>query len=91
MRNASDALEHYSDVPIKVTAEVGRLTLTVREIVSLEEGSILRTSKPAGESVDLYFGGIPAATADVTTVNGALLLQISGFVPPACMRKTARS
>ncbi len=91
MRNTSEALEQYSDVPIKVAAEIGRLTLAVREIVSLEEGSVLRTSKPVGESVDLYFGGIRAASADIVTVDGGLLLRITGFVPPACIRKRARS
>jgi len=49
----SNEIRYFVDVPLTLTVELGRAKKTFREILELEEGSIIELNKQAGESVDL--------------------------------------
>ena len=53
------------DVTINVTVELGRARLSIREILSLGEGSIIELQKLAGEPVDLLVNGKLIAKGEV--------------------------
>ncbi len=87
MQNTPESLESFADVPVEIRAEVGRLTLPVRDILALREGSVLRTGKPAGEALDLYAGGIRMAATDIVAAAGRVSVRITGFVPAGMRRR----
>ena len=68
------------DVTINVTVELGRARLTVREILSLGEGSIIELQKLAGEPVDLLVNGKLIARGEVVVIDECFGVRITEIV-----------
>lgn len=56
MPSAIEELARYLDVPLDVEVELDRRILTVREILDLDVGSIIRMNRSAGENLDVWIG-----------------------------------
>lgn len=55
--NAIDEVALYLDVPLDIEVELDRRILTVREILDLEQGAVIRMNRSAGENLDVRIGG----------------------------------
>jgi flagellar motor switch protein FliN len=73
---SSETVARYADVPVELLAELGRTTLTVREILRLEPHSLITLPRPAGESVDLCVGGACVGRGEVVVADDCLALRI---------------
>ena len=62
-------LEHVYDVPVRISIEVGRLRLRVRDLITLVRGSVVELKKPAGEPFDICINGVAVARGEVITVD----------------------
>jgi len=83
--NPSEVLESFAELPFTVEAELGRLSLTIGEILALEEGTILRTDHPAGSPFPLSVGGAVIASAGAVVVGDLLAMRVES------LHKIARS
>jgi flagellar motor switch/type III secretory pathway protein FliN len=72
-------LARYSQIPLTVEAELGRRTLTVREILSLSTGSVMRLPIPVGSKVAVVVGGAPFGVGDIMRRGKAVAVRISNF------------
>ncbi len=50
-------LDLLLDIPLEVSVEVGRSRILVRDLLQLQEGSLIELDKLAGEPLDLYVNG----------------------------------
>ncbi|MEI0518575.1 flagellar motor switch protein FliN [Brachyspira murdochii] len=75
--NNSGNISLLMDVTINVTVELGRARLTVREILSLGEGSIIELQKLAGEPVDLLVNGKLIARGEVVVIDECFGVRIT--------------
>ena len=57
------------DVAVKVTLEVGRARMTIREFLKLAPGSIVELERPAGDPLDVYVNDRLVAHGEVVMVN----------------------
>lgn len=73
---SSETAARYAEVPIELAAELGRTTLTVREILQLEQNSLIRLSRAASENLDLLIGGAPVGTAEIVAGDESIALRI---------------
>ena len=48
----------YLDVPMDIEVELDRRILTVRQILDLDLGSVIRMNRSAGENLDVRIGGM---------------------------------
>ncbi|WP_304333219.1 flagellar motor switch protein FliN [Brachyspira innocens] len=78
--NNSGNISLLMDVTINVTVELGRARLTVREILSLGEGSIIELQKLAGEPVDLLVNGKLIARGEVVVIDECFGVRITEIV-----------
>jgi len=72
-------LELILDIPLRVTVELGRTKMTIRELLRLNEGSVIELSTPTGEPLDILINQKPIAKGEVVVVNeryGIRLLSI---------------
>lgn len=69
----------YADVPLEVQAELDRKALTVREIMQLEVGGVIRMTRSAGENVDIVVGGALVAYGEIVIIEEALGVRITDF------------
>ena len=57
------------DVPVRVTIEVGRLRLRVKDLIRLASGSLIEIKRPAGEPFDICINGVQVARGEVINVE----------------------
>jgi flagellar motor switch protein FliN len=74
-RNSS--IDLIRDVPLKVTVELGRASLTVREILALGAGSVVELDRLAGESVDVLVNDRLIARGEVVIVDESFGVRVT--------------
>ena len=70
------------DVDMEVTVELGRSSRTVKDILSLGEGSIIELDKLAGEPVDLLANGKPIAKGEVVVIDENFGVRVTEIINP---------
>ncbi len=66
-----------ADVPLDVVVEIGRAKLPIRELLTLDEGSVVNLTRTVGEPVDLLVNGTPTARGDIVVVDGRLGIRVT--------------
>jgi flagellar motor switch protein FliN/FliY len=56
---------------------LGETTMTIREILHLEKGSVIDLDKPAGESVEVYVNGRIVGKGEVMVYEKNLAIRIN--------------
>lgn len=79
MENAS-TLAFLQDFPVEVTVELGRATLTIREIAELGEHDVIALDRPSDRPVDLVAGGRVLARGQPVVVGDRVTLRIVEIV-----------
>jgi flagellar motor switch protein FliN/FliY len=69
-------LDLLLDVPLDVTAELGRTMRRVRDVLAMGPGSIVELDKMAGEPVDLLVNGKPIAKGEVVVIDENFAVRI---------------
>ncbi len=68
------------DVTMNMTVELGRATMTIKNILSLGEGSIIKLQKLAGEPVDLLVNGKLIARGEVVVIDENFGVRVTDIV-----------
>jgi flagellar motor switch protein FliN/FliY len=76
---ASEEIGHLADVLVDVDVELDRKTMTVREILMLDQGSIIKMMRSAGENIDIYVGGAMLGSGEIVIIEEAVGVRITGF------------
>jgi flagellar motor switch protein FliN len=74
-----DQLERLADVPVEIGVEMDRRILTVREILDLREGSLIGTTRSAGENIDIYIGGVLVGFGEIVVIENLIGVRITDF------------
>ena len=69
-----------ADVSLSITAELGRTSLRVSELLGLEPGSVIELDREAGSPVDLLVNGSLFARAEVIVVDGNYAVRICELI-----------
>jgi flagellar motor switch protein FliN/FliY len=67
------------EVPVEVEVELDRRLMTTREVLQLTEGSVMATSRSAGENIDIYIGGVLCGSGEIVVIENALGVRITDF------------
>lgn len=70
------------DVTMNMTVELGRATMTIRDILGLGEGSIIELQKLAGEPVDLLVNGKLIARGEVVVIDENFGVRVTDIINP---------
>ncbi len=85
LRNAADSrhdLDFILDIPLEVSAELGRRRLLVNELLQLEEGAVLELNKLAGEPLELFVNGKLVARGEAVVVNDKFGVRLTDIISP---------
>lgn len=80
---ARPALESIYDVPVRVTAVLGKTRINVADLMKLESGSIIELDRRVGEPIDLYVNDRLIARGELVMVDGALGVTMTEIVKKA--------
>lgn len=78
MATAAEEVANLLDVPLDVEVELDRRVLTVRQILELERGSVIRMNRSAGENLDVRIGGALVGFGEIV-VNEKTGIRIADF------------
>lgn len=77
-----DGVRLLGDVEMEVTAELGRTSLTVRELLSLVPGSVVELDRIAGAPIDVLVNGTVIARGEVVVVDEEFGVRITEILDP---------
>ena len=81
---ARDAnLEAILDVPVTLSMEVGRTRIPIRNLLQLNQGSVVELERAAGEPLDVYANGTLIAHGEVVVVNERFGVRLTDVVSPS--------
>lgn len=78
----SRSLDLIMDVPMRVTVELGRSTMTVEDVLALGPGSVIELNKLAGEPVDILINDQLIARGEVVVVDENFGVRVTEIVSP---------
>jgi flagellar motor switch protein FliN/FliY len=76
-------IELLLDIPLQVSVEVGRARILVRDLLQMQEGTLIELEKLAGEPLDLYVNSRLIARGEAVVVNEKFGLRLTDVVSPA--------
>ncbi len=80
---AQSGLDLILDVPLRVTVELGRTRMQIRDVLELGKGSVVELDKLAGEPVDLLVNGKLIARGEVVVIDENFGVRVTDIVSPA--------
>ena len=76
------SLDFILDIPLKVTVELGRTKMSIRDILQLAQGSVVELSKFAGEPLEVLVNDRLVARGEVVTVNEKFGIRLTDILSP---------
>ncbi len=76
----SPELDFILDIPLEVSVEIGRTKMLIKDLLKLNQGSIVELEKFAGEPVEVYVNGKLMAKGEVIVVNDKFGVRITEII-----------
>jgi flagellar motor switch protein FliN/FliY len=76
------SLDFILDIPLKVTVELGRSKMAIRDVLQLAQGSVIELSKFAGEPLEVLVNDKLIARGEVVVVNEKFGIRLTDIISP---------
>jgi flagellar motor switch protein FliN/FliY len=76
---AVEEVKLYLDIPMDVEVELDRRVLTVRQILELDRGSVVRMNRSAGENLDVRIGGALVGFGEIVVNETTTGIRLTDF------------
>jgi flagellar motor switch protein FliN len=76
-------LEVILDVPVTLSMEVGRTRIPIRNLLQLNQGSVVELDRAADEPLDVFVNGTLIAHGEVVVVNEKFGIRLTDVISPA--------
>ena len=84
MGGASDVnMGSILDVPVTISMEIGRTRINIRNLLQLNQGSVVELDRLAGEPMDVLVNGTLIAQGEVVVVNEKFGIRLTDVISPA--------
>ncbi|MDO9536580.1 MAG: FliM/FliN family flagellar motor switch protein [Bacillota bacterium] len=72
-------LDFFNSIPLMLSGELGTAEITVRDLLKLEEGSLIKLNKMAGESATILLNNQYLGQGEVVIINDRFGLRITSI------------
>src|SRR3546814_12519336 len=76
-------LDMILDVPVTLAMEVGRTRISIRNLLQLNQGSVVELDRAAGEPLDVFVNGTLVAPGEVVVINEKFGIRLTDVFTPA--------
>ncbi len=73
-------LDTIMDIPVTISMEVGRSQISIRNLLQLNQGSVVELDRLAGESLDVLVNGTLIAHGEVVVVNDKFGIRLTDVI-----------
>ena len=88
VRTARD-LEAVFDIPVQVSAVLGKATMQVNQLLKLGRGAVVELDRKVGEAVDIYVNNRLVARGEVVIVDERLGVTMTEIIKSDSKRSSA--
>ncbi len=81
--NENENLDVILDIPVAIAMEVGRTKISIRNLLQLNQGSIVELDRLAGEPLDVLVNGTLIAHGEVVVVNEKYGIRLTDVISAA--------
>jgi flagellar motor switch protein FliN/FliY len=71
------------DIPVTISMEIGRTRINIRNLLQLNQGSVVELDRLAGEPLDVMVNGTLIAHGEVVVVNEKYGIRLTDVISPA--------
>ena len=75
-------LDFILDIPLKVTVELGRTKVLVKDLLQIGQGSVIELDKLAGEPLEILVNGKLVARGEVVVINEKFGARLTDIISP---------
>ena len=75
-------LDFILDIPLDVSAELGRTRLLINELLQLGQGSVIELNKLAGEPLEVFVNGKLVARGEAVVINEKFGVRLTDIISP---------
>jgi flagellar motor switch protein FliN/FliY len=76
-------LDVILDIPVTISMEIGRTRISIRNLLQLNQGSVVELDRLAGEPMDVLVNGTLVAHGEVVVVNEKFGIRLTDVISPA--------
>jgi flagellar motor switch protein FliN/FliY len=76
-------LDVVLDIPVTLSLEVGRSQITIRNLLQLNQGSVMELERATSDPFDVYCNGTLIAHGEVVVVNEKFGIRLTDVISPA--------
>ncbi len=76
-------LDVVLDIPVTLSVEVGRSHISIRNLLQLNQGSVIELDRSTGDPLDVYVNGTLIAHGEVVVVNDKFGIRLTDVISPA--------
>ena len=73
-------LDAILDIPVTISMEVGRSQISIRNLLQLNQGSVVELERVAGEPLDVLVNGTLIAHGEVVVVNDKFGIRLTDVI-----------
>jgi flagellar motor switch protein FliN/FliY len=73
-------LEMILDIPVTISMEIGRTSISIRNLLKLNQGSVVELDRLAGEPLDVLVNGTLIAHGEVVVVNEKFGIRLTDVI-----------
>ena len=81
--DGSPDLDVILDIPVRISMEVGSTAITIRNLLQLNQGSVIELDRLAGEPLDVLVNGTLIAHGEVVVVNDKFGIRMTDVISPS--------
>ena len=81
--NSDVSMEVLLDIPVTISMEIGRTKINIRNLLQLNQGSVVELDRLAGEPLDVIVNGTLIAHGEVVVVNEKFGIRLTDVISPA--------
>jgi len=79
---ANQGFDMIMDIPVRLTVELGRTKISIRNLLQLAHGSVVELDGLAGEPMDVLVNGTLIAQGEVVVVNDKFGIRLTDIITP---------
>lgn len=76
----SENLDMILDIPVSISMEIGRTKISIRNLLQLNQGSVVELDRLAGEPMDVLVNGTLIAHGEVVVVNEKFGIRLTDVI-----------
>lgn len=76
-------LDVILDIPVRISMEVGSTDISIRNLLQLNQGSVVELDRLAGEPLDVFVNGTLIAHGEVVVVNEKFGIRMTDVISPS--------